>query len=95
MKSFVLLACTIFATVVLAAERNFYKILDIKKNASPADIKKAYRKESLKWHPDKNQDNKEATEKFTDVAAAYEVLSDPEKRRKYDKCGEKCVNEPE
>lgn len=50
---------------------------------------------SLKWHPDKNPDNAEAKEKFTDVATAYEVLSDADKRRKYDSCGEECVNKPE
>ena len=75
--------------------RDFYKILDIKKNASPADIKKAYRKLSMQYHPDKNPDDEEAKGKFQDVAAAYEALSDPESRRKYDRCGEECLNEPE
>lgn len=50
---------------------------------------------SLKWHPDKNPDNPQALDKFTDIAAAYEVLSDADKRRKYDRCGEECVNEQE
>lgn len=50
---------------------------------------------SLKWHPDKNPDDPTAVDKFTDVSAAYEALSDPDKRRKYDKCGEECLNEPE
>jgi DnaJ family protein B protein 11 len=75
--------------------RDFYKILEIQRSASPADIKKAYRAQSLKWHPDKNPDDKSAVDKFTDVSAAYEVLSDADKRRKYDRCGEECVNEPE
>lgn len=50
---------------------------------------------SLKWHPDKNPDDKSAVDKFTDISSAYEVLSDADKRRKYDRCGEECVNEPE
>jgi len=75
-----------------AQERDFYKILDIKRSANGAEIKKAYRAMSLKWHPDKNPDNADAKEKFTDVATAYEVLSDADKRRKYDSCGEECVN---
>jgi len=58
--------------------------LEVKRSANPADIKKAYRAKSLKWHPDKNPDNAEAKEKFQDVASAYEVLSDADKRRKYD-----------
>jgi DnaJ family protein B protein 11 len=75
--------------------RDFYKILGVTKSASPAEIKKAYRALSLKWHPDKNPDDASAVDKFTDVSAAYEALSDPDKRRKYDKCGEECLNEPE
>jgi len=50
---------------------------------------------SLKWHPDKNPDDPSAVDKFTDVAAAYEVLSDADTRRKYDRCGEECVNKQE
>ena len=50
---------------------------------------------SLKWHPDKNPDDPTAVDKFTDVSSAYEVLSDADLRRKYDRCGEECVNEPE
>jgi DnaJ-class molecular chaperone len=75
--------------------RDFYQILGIAKSASPAEIKKAYRALSLKWHPDKNPGDESATAKFTDVSSAYEALSDPDKRRKYDKCGEECLNEPE
>ena len=75
--------------------RDFYKILDLKRSATPAEIKKAYRRLTLQYHPDKNPDDKEALEKFHDVAAAYEALSDPELRRKYDRCGEECVNQPE
>ena len=70
--------------VGVLGERDFYKILEIKKNASPADIKKSYRKLSLKYHPDKNPDDETAKSKFQDISSAYEVLSDPDKRRKYD-----------
>jgi len=73
--------------------RDFYKILEVKKNAKAADIKKAYRKLTLQYHPDKNQGDDDAKTKFHDVADAYEVLSDTDKRRKYDRCGEKCVDE--
>ena len=66
-------------------EKDFYKILGIDKNASPTDIKKAYRKLAMKFHPDKNPNNpKEAEEKFKQVTEAYEVLSDSEKKNKYD-----------
>lgn len=64
--------------------RDFYQILGVARSASPAEIKKAYRALSLKWHPDKNPDDPTAVDKFTDVSAAYEALSDPDKRRKYD-----------
>lgn len=95
------LCCLLLATMLLlgslaeAAERDFYKILELKKNAKDADIKKAYRKLTLQYHPDKNQGDDAAKQKFHDVADAYEVLSDKDKRRKYDRCGEECVNEPE
>ena len=79
----------------IQAGRDFYKILEIKNNASPAEIKKSYRKLSLKYHPDKNLDDPEAKAKFQDISTAYEALSDPEKRRKYDRCGEDCLNQPE
>ena len=75
--------------------RDFYAILGLKKNATPAEIKKSYRTLTLQYHPDKNPGDEEALHKFHDVAAAYEALSDPEMRRKYDRCGEKCLNEPE
>lgn len=75
------------------AGRDFYKILGIAKNAKDADIKRAYRKLSREWHPDQNPDNKEeATQMFYDISEAYEVLTDPEKRAKYDMGGEEAVN---
>lgn len=69
------------------AKRDFYDILGVDKNASEADIKKAYRKQALKYHPDKNPDDKHAEELFKEAAEAYEVLSNAEKRRRYDQFG--------
>lgn len=96
------LCCLIIATMFLleqsiaaTANRDFYKILDIKKNAKDEDIKKSYRKLTLQYHPDKNPGDDEAKRKFHDVADAYEVLKDADKRRKYDRCGEECVNKEE
>lgn len=63
------------------------------KNAKTNQIKKAYRKLAKEMHPDKNKDDAEATSKFQDLGAAYEVLSDEEKRKKYDRCGEECLKE--
>ena len=67
---------------------DYYSILGIDKSASEADIKKAYRKLARKYHPDVNPDDKEAEHKFKEVNEANEVLSDPEKRKKYDKYGQ-------
>jgi len=69
------------------AKEDYYDILGISKNASPEEIKKAYRKMALKYHPDKNPNDKEAEEKFKLAADAYEVLSNPEKKAKYDRYG--------
>jgi curved DNA-binding protein len=66
---------------------DYYKILGLEKNATGEDIRKAYRKLARKYHPDVNPDNKEAHKKFQEVNEANEVLSDPEKRKKYDQYG--------
>ncbi|KAL4618100.1 hypothetical protein GN956_G20609 [Arapaima gigas] len=76
-----------------SAGRDFYKILGVKKNASIKDIKKAYRKLALQLHPDRNRDDPAAQDKFADLGAAYEVLSDEEKRKQYDAYGEEGLKE--
>lgn len=64
--------------------KDYYQILGVNKTSSPEEIKKEYRKLALKYHPDKNPDNKEAESRFKDIAEAYDVLSNPEKKQKYD-----------
>ena len=68
-------------------KQDYYEILGISKNATPADIKKGYRKMAIKYHPDKNQGDKTAEENFKKAAEAYEVLSDENKRARYDQYG--------
>jgi molecular chaperone DnaJ len=69
------------------AKRDYYEVLGVQRAADNDEIKKAYRKAALKYHPDRNPNNKEAEEKFKEAAEAYEVLSDPDKRRRYDQFG--------
>jgi len=71
----------------MATKRDYYEILGVSKTAAAEEIKKAYRKVAIQFHPDKNPGNKEAEEKFKEAAEAYEVLSDPEKRSQYDRFG--------
>src|SRR3970282_743844 len=73
-------------------KKDFYKILGITKNADAAEIKKAYRKKALEFHPDKNPGNAAAEEKFKLAAEAYEVLSDPQKKAKYDQYGHQAFD---
>ncbi|MCR4816502.1 MAG: molecular chaperone DnaJ [Bacteroidales bacterium] len=69
------------------AKRDYYEVLGVDKNVSPDDLKKAYRKLALKYHPDRNPGDKEAEEKFKEAAEAYDVLSNPDKKARYDQFG--------
>ena len=71
----------------MAEKRDYYEVLGVQKNANADEIKKAYRKAAIKYHPDKNPGDKEAEEKFKEAAEAYDVLSNEEKRARYDKFG--------
>lgn len=91
-RTIALLFCLFIGTF---AGRDFYKILNINKRAQTNEIKKAYRKMAKTMHPDVNPGDPEATEKFQDLGVAYETLSDPEKRKIYDRGGEEALAKSE
>ena len=76
----------------MSTKRDYYEVLGVDRNVDDNALKKAYRKLAMKYHPDRNPDNKEAEEKFKEINEAYEVLSDAEKRRRYDQFGHDGVN---
>jgi molecular chaperone DnaJ len=78
----------------MSAVRDYYEVLGVARDASPEEIKKAYRQLAVKHHPDKNPGDKQSEERFKEVAEAYEVLSDPEKRAQFDRFGRKGPGVP-
>ncbi len=76
----------------MATKRDYYEVLGVDKNATAEELKKAYRKMAIKYHPDKNPGDKEAEEKFKEAAEAYDVLSDADKRARYDRFGHAGVD---
>lgn len=72
--------------------KDYYKILGVERNATEAEVKSAFRKLALQYHPDRNPGNKQAEEKFKEINEAYEVLSDPQKRNRYDQLGDSYTN---
>ena len=71
----------------MSTKRDYYEVLGVSKSATADEVKKAYRKLAMKFHPDRNPDNKDAAEKFKEICEAYEVLSDTDKRQRYDQYG--------
>src|ERR1700758_3979939 len=71
----------------MAAKRDYYEVLGVGKTSTPDDVKKAYRKLAIQFHPDKNPGDKKAEERFKELSEAYEVLSDPQKKQMYDQFG--------
>ena len=71
----------------MAEKRDYYEVLGVEKSCTDEELKKAYRKLAMKYHPDRNPDNKEAEEKFKEANEAYAILSDADKRRQYDQMG--------
>ena len=76
----------------MAEKRDYYEVLGVEKNASENEIKKAYRKLAMKYHPDQNPGDKSAEEKFKEVNEAYEILSDADKKARYDQFGFDGIN---
>src|ERR1700736_5242144 len=77
----------------MATKRDYYEVLAVARNASGDEIKKAYRKLAVKYHPDKNPGDKSAEEKFKELGEAYEVLSNPDKRAAYDRYGHQAFTQ--
>lgn len=85
--------CVLFYALSAIAGKSYYDVLQVPKGASDDQIKRAYRKLALKYHPDKNQGNEEANKRFAEINNAYEVLSDSEKRNIYDRYGEEGLKQ--
>ena len=77
----------------MAGQKDYYDILGVDKDASQKEIKKAYRKLAKKYHPDMNKDDPDTSEKFKEISEAYEILSDPDKRERYDRYGHSGIND--
>jgi molecular chaperone DnaJ len=78
--------------MTMAAKRDYYEVLGVARDASPEEVKKAYRKLAVKFHPDKNPGDHEAEDKFKELGEAYEALSDPDKRAAYDRYGHQAFS---
>ena len=93
-RAFVLLLLFSAAAIeIVCAGKSYYDVLQVSKQATDDQIKRAYRKLALKFHPDKNPGNEEATKKFAEINNAYEVLADKEKRGVYDQYGEEGLKQ--
>ena len=73
------------------SKRDYYETLEVSRGASSSELKKAFKKKAMKYHPDRNPDNPEAAQKFKEAAEAYDVLSDPQKKSAYDQFGHSGV----
>ncbi|KAL0212086.1 hypothetical protein RCL1_005712 [Eukaryota sp. TZLM3-RCL] len=91
-KYLIFLTLLSFVLIMTSKGRDFYAILGVDRNATEKEISKAFRKLALQYHPDRNQNNPEAADKFKEISAAYEVLNDAEKRRIYDQYGEEGLS---